>query len=60
VKSAEEYLSKPANVNDLQNQTNLARGEIQAIRSELATVSRQVKLDHAEAQEEKDGGKNEE
>jgi hypothetical protein len=60
VKSAEEYLSKPATVNDLQNQANLARGEIQAIRSELATVTRQVTLDHAQAQEEKDGGKNEE
>ncbi len=59
MKSAEEYLNKPSTVDSLQNQANLARGEIQAIRSELATVSRQVTRNHAEVQEEKDGGKNE-
>ncbi len=59
IKSAEDILKHQPSLTDLQNQASVARTEIKAIQSQLATNAQQQKQDHASLAEEKDGRLNE-
>jgi hypothetical protein len=59
LKSAEDLLQHQPTLTDLQNQATVTKSEIQAIRNQLATNTKQQALDHASQAEEKDGRLNE-
>jgi hypothetical protein len=59
LRSAEDLINKAPTPASLQTETTLIRGEVQAIRTELAATTRKQALDHAKTEEEKDGRLNE-
>jgi hypothetical protein len=59
LRAAEEAIQKPPSVAGLQAQATLAKGELQAIKTELASTVRKQDLDRASAAEERDGRLNE-
>ena len=58
LRSAEDLINKPPTSTSLQVETTLIRGEVQAIRTELAETTHKQAIDRAKAEEEKDGRQN--
>ncbi len=58
LRSAEDLINKPPTSTSLQTETTLIKGEVQAIRTELAETTRKQAIDRAKAEEEKDGRQN--